>query len=233
MLKCPRCGIDNPDAALHCDNCGRDLAGAVVSRTPSGSLSSGQEQVGVSLQGTAGVGVACRSCGAQASADARFCPSCGESIAARQEYAGFWRRLGGNVVDSIITALLAGIPAFVVSFIILNTAPDVAFTQEQVQEQEDAGLIATLVSGAIYLLIFVGYYVFLNASGGTWGKRIFGMRLELADTGEDIGIGRALTRLVVSIASGLVLYVGYLWVIWDPRKQTWHDKAAGSVVVET
>lgn len=92
-------------------------------------------------------------------------------------------------MDSIITALVAGIPAFVVSLIILNAAPDAAFTQEQVLEQEDAALIATLVSIAIYLSIVVGYYVFLIASGGTWGKRIFGVRLELADTVRTSALG--------------------------------------------
>ena len=34
-----------------------------------------------------------------------------------------------------------------------------------------------------------------------------------------------------SFASFAVLYLAYLWVIWDAKNQTWHDKAAGSVVV--
>jgi uncharacterized RDD family membrane protein YckC len=55
--------------------------------------------------------------------------------------------------------------------------------------------------------------------------------LESERTGEDIGYGAALVRWIVSFASFAVLYVGYLWVIWDGKNQTWHDKAAGSVVV--
>jgi uncharacterized RDD family membrane protein YckC len=48
-----------------------------------------------------------------------------------------------------------------------------------------------------------------------------------------IGYPRAALRWLVSIPSALVIFVGYLWMLWDGEKQTWHDKAAGSVVVLT
>jgi uncharacterized RDD family membrane protein YckC len=35
----------------------------------------------------------------------------------------------------------------------------------------------------------------------------------------------------MSIVSAVVFLLGYLWMIWDSEKQTWHDKVAGSVVV--
>ena len=50
-------------------------------------------------------------------------------------------------------------------------------------------------------------------------------------TGAPIGYGRALGRALMSIVSGVVLLLGYLWMIWDSEKQTWHDKVVGSVVV--
>ncbi len=57
------------------------------------------------------------------------------------------------------------------------------------------------------------------------------MRVVDVDSGELIGYGRAFGRSLVSIVSGLVIGIGYLWMLWDPRKQTWHDKAVGSVPV--
>jgi uncharacterized RDD family membrane protein YckC len=50
---------------------------------------------------------------------------------------------------------------------------------------------------------------------------------------QPIGYPRAFLRWLVSILSAIVAFLGYLWMIWDPQKQTWHDKAAGSVVVLT
>ncbi|MBV9001651.1 MAG: RDD family protein, partial [Solirubrobacterales bacterium] len=34
-----------------------------------------------------------------------------------------------------------------------------------------------------------------------------------------------------SILSALAIYIGYLWMLWDGERQTWHDKFVHSVVV--
>jgi uncharacterized RDD family membrane protein YckC len=34
-----------------------------------------------------------------------------------------------------------------------------------------------------------------------------------------------------SLVSGWVFYLGYLWMLWDSEKQTWHDKMVSSVVI--
>ena len=92
-------------------------------------------------------------------------------------------------------------------------------------------IIQSALGSLIGFVAAITYYVVLNANGGTWGKRAFGMRLENAETGEDIGLGSALVRYIITFFSGLALLLGYLWCIWDEKNQTWHDKAAGSIVV--
>ena len=39
--------------------------------------------------------------------------------------------------------------------------------------------------------------------------------------------------LVGVLASALALFLGYLWMLWEPRKRTWHDIVADSLVVRT
>jgi uncharacterized RDD family membrane protein YckC len=39
------------------------------------------------------------------------------------------------------------------------------------------------------------------------------------------------TTLAANLLSGLLRFLGYFWMLWDDTQQTWHDKAAGSVVV--
>ena len=51
-------------------------------------------------------------------------------------------------------------------------------------------------------------------------------------TGQPVGYVRAFVRWLGSILSALALFLGYFWMLWDPEKQTWHDKMAGSVVVD-
>jgi uncharacterized RDD family membrane protein YckC len=36
---------------------------------------------------------------------------------------------------------------------------------------------------------------------------------------------------LAAVLSVMVLFLGFLWMIWDSNKQTWHDKIAGTVVV--
>ena len=148
----------------------------------------------------------CPSCGEPVSADDQFCTSCGKSFRTAAHYASFWRRLGGFLIDGLI---LAGIGAIVGLVLSPNTGSGVSF------------------------VIGISYYVGLNANGGTLGKQIVGLRLQDARTGENIGYPRALIRYIVAIASFLALLIGFLWCIWDGKKQTWQDKAAGSVVVST
>ena len=50
--------------------------------------------------------------------------------------------------------------------------------------------------------------------------------------GSYIGTKRAVYRGLMSYVSQIALFLGYLWMLWDPKKQTWHDKVAKSVVVK-
>jgi uncharacterized RDD family membrane protein YckC len=89
---------------------------------------------------------------------------------------------------------------------------------------------------ALGLLITIAYFTYFHGSSGqTPGDAALSVRVvDFRDgTGRPIGYGRAFIRWLVSLVSGLVFLLGYLWMIWDPEKQTWHDKAAGSVVVPT
>ncbi len=192
MLRCPQCQTEHQDNARICRECGSQLAAAAASR--SAARLTGE------LRTTAAT---CPSCGASAPAGAQFCLKCGKNLTG-VEYASFWRRLGGYLLDVII--IFVG--TVIVSLIIQSA-------------------LGSLIS----FLAAITYYVVLNANGGTLGKRALGIRLEKAETGEDIGYPSALVRYIVAIFSGLALLLGYLWCIWDSRNQTWHDKAAGSVVV--
>lgn len=188
MLTCPRCQTENPDDAQFCDSCGSRL--------------------GASAAGPTAASTTCPSCGRPAPAGAQFCASCGKTLGV--EYASFWRRFGGYLLDAIIV----GVGTTIISLII-------------------SAAISSALGPVIGFVIGVTYVVLLNANGGTLGKQAVGIRLQDAETGEDIGMSRALLRYIVAIASGLVLGLGYLWSIWDDKKQTWHDKAAGSIVVKT
>jgi uncharacterized RDD family membrane protein YckC len=118
--------------------------------------------------------------------------------------AGFWRRFGAALIDGILLSIVDTILRVVL------------------------GVTGTLIG----LVISFGYYTYFHGTTGqTPGDAALSIRVVDIETGETIGFGRAFGRAVVSIVSGLVILVGYLWMLWDPRRQTWHDKAVGSLPI--
>jgi uncharacterized RDD family membrane protein YckC len=124
--------------------------------------------------------------------------------------AGFWRRFGAVIVDGLVLL----VPSAIVTVLVDSTG----------------------AANAITTLIGLVYYVALEGGprGQTVGKMALGIRVyDFRGGGGPIGYGRALVRNLVKYVSGIVVLLGYLWMLWDKEKQTWHDHAAGSVVVPT
>jgi uncharacterized RDD family membrane protein YckC len=178
------------------------------------------------------------------SAGGQFCPGCGRPRVpaaaygafprprVETQYGGFWQRFGARFLDGIITLAIALIPAIIVGVIIYNAAypSDQLFvTDEQAGDAVEAGVLAGI---AVCILVSAIYQLIGWSLGGTWGMRALGLRLITSSAGEAPGFGRALMRYFASLISLNVLwFLGFFWMIWDEKKQTWHDKAAGTVVV--
>jgi len=73
-------------------------------------------------------------------------------------------------------------------------------------------------------------------SGDGRGRRLGKMATKIKvidiDTGDPIGLGRGVGRYFGKLVSLMGIFLGYLWMIWDPKNQTWHDKMIRSVVVD-
>lgn len=77
------------------------------------------------------------------------------------------------------------------------------------------------------------YYLILDGKRGqTLGRRSANNKLVDARTGEPIGPLRVFGRFLCSILSAIPCYLGYFWMLWDPQKQTWHDKMMGTLVIK-
>jgi serine/threonine-protein kinase len=155
-------------------------------------------------------------------------------------YAGFWRRVVAHLIDSMLYGLLLS-PFVMAVYLSALRADDECYTlgREVIEvvcprDEPAAGpRVVAFVVGALGVLFVTGIYLrALGRSGQTWGRRIARVRVVRSRTGEPIGFGRALGRqLFALVTRSLVL--GYLWMLWDGQRQTWHDKVADTVVVES
>ena len=81
--------------------------------------------------------------------------------------------------------------------------------------------------------ITFGYYVLLTAAfGATLGKMALGMRV-VEESGQKAGFFRVLIRETIGkFVSAFVLFVGFIWILFDDKRQGWHDKIGGTFVVK-
>ena len=134
----------------------------------------------------------------------------------RPELAHWGLRVGSYVIDYLITFG----PAMLLNFMV---GPD------------DSGTSA--VFGILALLLMIGGGVFVcvqeGSTGQSPGKKALGIRLvREREPGRPIGFGLSFGRRLLHVVDGLACYLGYLWPLWDEKKQTFADKIVSTVVVK-
>ena len=93
------------------------------------------------------------------------------------------------------------------------------------------GIVSVILEAALKGVGYALAVLLGIASYAGPGKRAMGIRVIDFNTGGPIGYGRAFIRYIGRIVSAVIIFVGYLWMLWDPEKQCWHDKFANDVVV--
>ena len=82
-----------------------------------------------------------------------------------------------------------------------------------------------------FFLLVLAYHIGLWAwKGTTIGGIVCHLRVVRPD-GQPVGFTEALVRGLSAIFSVAVAGLGWFWMLWDPERQTWHDKIAGTIVV--
>lgn len=133
------------------------------------------------------------------------------------EYAGFWARVGAALIDTILVAFLT-IP-------LLRMVYGSGYWES---ERLVVGPADFIIS---WLLPAVAVIVFWVARGATPGKMAISAQVVDARTGNKPTTGQSIGRYLGYYVSTIPLGLGLLWVGIDPKKQGWHDKLAGTVVI--
>lgn len=122
------------------------------------------------------------------------------------KYASFWRRFAAALIDGLIIGVLPNV--------VINTGDGT-------------------MTNSLSFIIGLGYSVWMNGTyGATVGKMV--MKLKITkENGSKITYQDAALRYFASLLSAVALGLGYFWMLWDSKKQTWHDKIAKTIVVKS
>ena len=136
------------------------------------------------------------------------------------EYAGFWVRSGATIIDTILLVLIT-MPLLV------------SIYGWSYFDSEDSKIIAGpadfLISWVFPAIACITFWIMKQA---TPGKMAFSAKIVDADTGLPASSAQLVGRYFAYLVSMLPLFLGIFWVAFDKRKQGWHDKLAGTVVIK-
>lgn len=132
-------------------------------------------------------------------------------MATSGKYAEFLTRFAAIFIDGVIISIASSL----VSTTSINA---------------DNGMIGSstpgfLVGGLYYVLMWT------YSGGQTLGKKVMKIRVVRED-GKPVDLQTSILRYLGYMVSGLVFGLGFLWVLFDARRQGWHDKIAHTLVVK-
>jgi len=135
------------------------------------------------------------------------------------EYVGFWSRLGASIIDSIIIIVIT-LPTLYLIY-----GDDYFNSEEFIQ-----GFSDVIISYVFPLVATILFWIYKCA---TPGKIALSVKIVDAKTGNNPTVRQSTIRYLGYYVSLIPLGLGFLWIAWDAKKQGWHDKMAGTVVIRS
>lgn len=137
------------------------------------------------------------------------------------EYAGFWVRVAASLIDTLLIVCVTMPLLLAIYGRSYFAGPSAGFFAGA------ADFLVSWVAPAIAVIVFWQY------KQATPGKMIFSARVVDARTGKKLSVGQSVGRYLGYFVSTIPFGLGLLWVAFDPKKQGWHDKLAGTVVIRS
>ena len=139
----------------------------------------------------------------------------------RDAYAPWIKRVGASLIDGLVV-FVGYLPAVIGGVITASSSSG----------SSAIGLLLSLIGIALALAVFV-WNTCLRAgrTGYSIGKGVLGIKLIGEQSGQPIGAGMSFLRYLCHIVDGLLCYIGYLWPLWDAKRQTFADKIMTTVVL--
>jgi len=155
-----------------------------------------------------------------------------------EAYTPWLTRVLAFIIDFIPYAIIVGI-GYGVEAATQETAC-ITDTSEYNLGQFCATGNSTLGVTAFLLSVFVGLaYIVWNygykqgTTGSSIGKSIMKFKVVSEQTGQPVGFGMSIVRQLAHFVDAIICYIGYLFPLWDAKRQTIADKIIKTICLPT
>ncbi|MET9766344.1 RDD family protein [Streptomyces sp. NPDC006415] len=131
------------------------------------------------------------------------------------ELAHWGLRFGGTIIDGLIIGL-----------------PYIVFVGIGAGMGDSTGGVMVMIGALLAFGLGIWQLYQEGTTGQTIGKKAVGIRLLREADGRPLGFGMAFVRRLAHFLDSIACYIGWLWPLWDEKKQTFADKVCSSVVVK-
>jgi uncharacterized RDD family membrane protein YckC len=137
------------------------------------------------------------------------------------EYVGFWARVLASLIDTILLGIvLAPFGRHV------QIGGDMMYGYGSLMEIYTSNWVSNVLAAVVII-------AFWSMKSATPGKMVIGAKIVDAKTGAAPSLSQHVIRYLGYYLSMIPLFLGFIWVAFDSKKQGWHDKLAGTVVVRS
>jgi len=186
----------------------------------------------------------CQQCGAENVDHAAFCQKCGTSLAGPGYqppdpssvpspyssppgvlYAGFWRRVGAYIIDSLIVTSAIFVISSPFFFMVMSSMETGRGSYEKLNLFSAFTNIVAIFASWLYFALMES-----SRKQATLGKMSLGI-IVTDPRGQKISFGKATGRYFGKIISALILCIGFMMAGWTKKKQALHDIMADTLVI--
>jgi uncharacterized RDD family membrane protein YckC len=145
-------------------------------------------------------------------------------------YAGFLSRLFAFALDVAFLMAILALGSWLISATLQLLALDNLF----VSLAETGSIVSVIIvalAGSSGFIVVVGYFMALWIfTGQTLGMTLMGLRV-VATNGDRLTFWQALRRFIGLIIAAIPFFLGFVWILFDNRRQGWQDKIGGTFIV--
>ena len=153
----------------------------------------------------------------------------------KEAYTSWIHRVGAYIIDIIPAALVVGIGQGIAIGTgdnqCVTDGGDYGYGVSCTSSYSAIGVIAAGLASILAIAYWAWNWGYRQGTtGSSIGKSVLKFKVVSEKTGQPIGFGLSIVRQIAHILDS-ICYIGYLWPLWDAKRQTFADKIMSTICV--